>query len=485
MFNKNIVGVMHSKNFKYYPNNFHPSVRYPEYPFNELSNEKNSVYEAIRNLFFYLDLDKENYGKADWNPLKDIIKPGNKVVLKPNMVLHFNASGEDINAVVTHGSVLRAVMDYVLIALKGKGEIVICDAPQMNCDFNKLIKLNGFKSVFHFYQNKYKNRDIKISLLDLRKEMTVYKYRVVWRRIPLRGDPLGYKIIDLGQDSEVVGVDQSKLYGADYKRNETIKAHSNKHHKYCVSSTVLDADVFISIPKMKVHRKAGVTLNLKNIVGICGNKNYLIHYRVGDPEHGGDEFSEFSILNALDRAIKDILLSKHWQIGKYPFVLWRYLENIFKKILINKKKTFIAGDWSGNDTVWRMVLDLNKIILYADKKGNMKNQQQRKYFSIIDGFIGGNKEGPLAPSPIKSGILVGGIDPVLVDTVTTKIMGLDINKIPLMKHCWNPRGYKLTSFRKDDIKIKSNEALWTNILENNNTPFKFFPSEGWKGRIEL
>ncbi len=490
MINKNNVAIVHAKDFEYYPNNtnFHPSARYPEYLFKELSNKKNHVYESVRKLFFVMGLDKKNYGTIKWNPLKELIKPGDKVVLKPNMVLHFNASGEDFNAVVTHGSVLRAVADYVLIALKDRGELVICDAPQMNCDFNKLIELNGFKFILDFYKKYYEDKNIKISLLDLRKEMTIYKHGLVWKRKPLKGDPLGYKIIDLGKNSEVVGVNPTKLYGADYDRSKTINAHSSGHHKYCISDTVLDSDVFISIPKMKVHRKAGVTLNLKNVVGICGDKNYLVHYRVGSPEYGGDEFSEVSILTKLDRTIKDLLLSRYWSIGRYPFSLWVHIiriRGILQKIFINKE-IYIAGDWSGNDTVWRMALDLNKIILYADKNGNMKNNQQRKYFSVIDGFIGGEKEGPLGPSPVKSGIVIGGFNSVLVDVVATRMMGLDINKIPLMKYCWNPRSYKLTTFKKEDIKIRSNEISWINILYNESTvPFRFYPSQGWKGHIEL
>jgi len=485
MFNKNVVGVIHSKKFEYYPDEFHPDVSYPEYPFYELSSEKNHVYKAIRNLFFYLGLDKENYGKVYWNPFKDIIKPGNKVVLKPNMVIHFNASGEDLNAVVTHGSVLRAIADYVLIALKNKGELIVCDAPQMNCDFSKLIRLNGFKSVIDFYRNKYKGNNIKISLLDLRKEMTIYKHGVVWKRIPLPGDPLGYKTIDLGKDSEVEGINPQKLYGADYKRNETIKAHSYGHHKYYISATVLDSDVFISIPKMKVHQKAGVTLNIKNLVGICGDKNYLVHYRVGTPKKGGDEFSKSSILVSLDRTIKDLLLSKCWRIGKYPFALWSYFKNILKRFLSDNEEPLTAGNWSGNNTVWRMALDLNKIILYADKNGKITNNRQRRYLSIIDGFISGEKEGPLSPSPFRSGLVLGGFNPLLVDTVATRIMGLDEKKIPLMIHSWDPRGYKLSISKKNNIKIESNVSSWTNILKNNKTPFRFRTPRGWKYHIEL
>jgi len=70
-----------------------------------------------------------------WNPLGTIIKPGQTVLLKPNFVLSFNSSGDDLFAVVTHPSILRAIVDYVYLALKGIGRIVIADAPQMDCNW--------------------------------------------------------------------------------------------------------------------------------------------------------------------------------------------------------------------------------------------------------------------------------------------------------------------------------------------------------------
>lgn len=105
-----------------------------------------------------------------------------------------------------------------------------------------------------------------------------------------KGDPMGYTIVDLKQDSELSGVDPRRFYGADYNRKETIAAHSNGHHKYFISNTILNADVVISVPKLKVHRKVGVTLNIKNMVGINGNKNYLVHYQVGTQSKGEMSF---------------------------------------------------------------------------------------------------------------------------------------------------------------------------------------------------
>ena len=61
-----------------------PSENYPEYLFSESDILKagNDVYN-IRNIFILSGLDKTNIGTNDWNPLKDYVQPGDKVVIKP------------------------------------------------------------------------------------------------------------------------------------------------------------------------------------------------------------------------------------------------------------------------------------------------------------------------------------------------------------------------------------------------------------------
>ena len=51
-----------------------------------------------------------------------------------------------------------------------------------------------------------------------------------------------------------------------------------------------------------------------------------------------------------------------------------------------------------------MVVDLVKIIYFADSEGKFHSYRQRKIFSIIDGIIGGEKEGPLISDSKKSGV---------------------------------------------------------------------------------
>ena len=91
---------------------FHPATRFPELPFSEISVAPNWPYELLRELFLNLGLDAERFGTQDWNPLGGVIQPGQTVVLKPNYVLSFNDSGHDLFAVITHPSILRALVDY-------------------------------------------------------------------------------------------------------------------------------------------------------------------------------------------------------------------------------------------------------------------------------------------------------------------------------------------------------------------------------------
>ena len=101
---------------------YSPGVAYPEYPFgiDTLSNDANHAYAGVREALRLLELDAGCYGREIWNPLGEIVRPGDTVVLKPNFVRDFREtqpSHED--CLITHGSIVRAAVDYVYIALRG------------------------------------------------------------------------------------------------------------------------------------------------------------------------------------------------------------------------------------------------------------------------------------------------------------------------------------------------------------------------------
>ena len=105
------VGVVQISTAVYpeeYP--YSPSEAYPEYPFpDQIATSMNLVYDGVRRLFIELGLDAPNVNTAAWNPLGELIKPGMKIVLKPNFVRSRHYEGKDPYSMITHPSVLRAV----------------------------------------------------------------------------------------------------------------------------------------------------------------------------------------------------------------------------------------------------------------------------------------------------------------------------------------------------------------------------------------
>lgn len=472
---------------------FHPDASYPELPYTEYSTHPNYPYNLLRDLLHQLGYDGERYGTPQWNPLGTIIQPGQTVLLKPNFVLSSNAGGHDLFSVVTHPSILRALIDYVFIALKGTGRIIIADAPQMDCNWDQLMAALRLDSIQSFYHKKL---GFDIEVYDLRnfalKDSTIPAYSSNRESRP--GDPLGSVIIDLGERSRFYGLPGQDYYGADYDRNETIRHHHGAIHEYCVSRTVLAADVFISVPKMKVHKKVGVTLNLKGLVGINTNKNYLIHYRLGTPGTGGDQLPDSQpqsdrLFIKARRWLYDHAMARQdrWGDLAYRTSLALY-RNIIKPIRGISEETLIrdAGNWHGNDSAWRMTSDLARIIKFADCEGKIHDSAQRRFFCVVDGIIGGEGDGPLSPTPKACGSLVAGENPLAVDLVTTRLMGFDIRKLRQFD-LMNDNGSHFPSPDEIEVLTDGDKLAAGELFDprNKDPMFGFKPHPGWMGHIEV
>ncbi len=156
-----------------------------------------------------------------------------------------------------------------------------------------------------------------------------------------------------------------------------------------MSKSLYDADVYISIPRLKTHQKVGATLNLKGQVGAMTRKNQLVHWRIGSPETGGDEYP--------DRA--------SWERAQHAKVTHR-------------------GSHPGNDTIWRMVVDLYKSLL----------TKERRYFTVIDGIMGGEGQGPFCPTSKHSNVLIGGFDFLLADIAAVRYMGINPEKVKYLEY---------------------------------------------------
>src|SRR5690348_16517671 len=102
-------------------------------------------------------------GWDERNPLRAIVKPGDTVLLKPNLVFD---RVSDPRATLTSGMLIKAVCDLVLDALEGRGRVIIGDVPLQSAQFNEVVRLNGLAAVVA----QYRDRNQPVELLDLRKE---------------------------------------------------------------------------------------------------------------------------------------------------------------------------------------------------------------------------------------------------------------------------------------------------------------------------
>jgi uncharacterized protein (DUF362 family) len=145
--------------------------------------------------------------------------------------------------------------------------------------------------------------------------------------------------------------------------------------KLYLPKTILSADVIISVPKMKTHHWVGVTLGLKNMIGIVPGMKY------GWP--------------------KNII---HW----------------------NK--------------IEKSIIEINATI--------------PTHYTIVDGVIGMEGDGPIMGSSKKVGALVMGSNALSVDATTARIMGLEPEKIIYFQIAHKS---KLGSLKKEDIILTASE----------------------------
>lgn len=382
-----------------------------------------SVKETLKKCF-------SDIGLPDKNPFSKFIRKGQKVFIKPNWVAsrwRESCSHKDsLYCVITHPSVIEAVADFVAEALDGDGEIIIGDNPSIDADFHELMEFTGIKRL----EAKY---NVKTTVLDLRPIVCddLANYGKKNLMVSQKGDPSGKVEVNLGKDSLLYGIDPTRFRGVFDERDETIASHTGETQLYTYARSLYDADVYISIPKMKTHQKVGVTLNLKGLVGSISNKNQLVHWQVGYPEIKGDEYPSKEL----------------WEKSQTAKVTHR-------------------GAWPGNDTIWRMVVDLYKGML----------KKERAYFSVVDGIVAGEGQGPFCPTSKYANTLIAGENLLDVDIVTARYMGFEPRKIKYLNYFINEYDGNLLN----EISVVSHEKLIDNFFGSKSAYLDFHVVEQWK-----
>jgi len=357
--------------------------------------------------------------------LFSVIKSADTIVLKPNWVKESHLSKpDDWEYVITHPDIITAVLRKVLEKLGNKGKVIIADGPQTDSSFTKILA--------HYPVKKWnimaEAKGVDLKIIDLRDDEWINEGDVTVSRKKLPGDPKGSTEVNLLSDlSEFNNHLKSKrgYYGADYNIREANKAHDGINNLYRVSRSIIEADVFINLPKLKTHKKAGITCCLKNLVGINTYKNYLPHHSEGGPVELGDQFPTNKIKSKIEGPTMAFL--KQYIIQNTLMArIFKPFKRMGKNIFGDTNQTIRSGNWYGNDTIWRMILDLNKVLFYANPDGTLRDDQwieTKNYIGIVDAIIGGEGNGPMSPDPVNMNAVICGTNPVCIDCVCSRDMG--------------------------------------------------------------
>jgi uncharacterized protein (DUF362 family) len=422
-----------------------PSASYPA--FDQTANGNGApVFQALGRL-------ADSLGWSDDSgPFGKVIPAGARVLIKPNMVLHRNddprfKNQAGLDCLVTHASLIRAATEAAL--LTGAAEVLVGDAPIQGCDFEALMQATGLDKWSH----ELRAREPRFKgVRDFRRTTCVIVHGVRVAAENLQSED-HFTLFDLGRESllEPISGDDHRFRVAWYDHRLMAKTHHPGKHQYLVAYEVMDADVIVNLPKLKTHKKAGVTCALKNLIGINGNKEYLPHHRLGGPKTGGDNYPDDGVVK---RALEYVSDRQNVTTSYAGGMLW----HLFFALLVRTSRARgdrvgMDGSWSGNDTIWRTCLDLNRILLYGRPDGTMSEQMQRRVIHIADAIVAGQGNGPLAPEPLELGLVLGSNNAAAMDWVGAQVLAYDPQKVSLVRHAFDSFHWPIANFSTSDVRL--------------------------------
>ncbi len=460
---------------------FSPGEAYPEYAFDSVSRVPNPVYAAVRRLLADRGLDKDRFGSPEWNPLRELVPEGSRVFVLCNFVYHrrFQETVRDFAAKCIHGSVLRALIDYVLLAVGSGGRVAFGNSSLQSCRFDRVLADTGADRVESFYRG----HGLPVRARDLRLFVAPRDALGRVTAVDHRDDADGIEF-DLGAESllaPMCGEGDPPFRISNYDPRRIRAFHEAGRHRYVIHRDVLESDVVISLSKLKTHEKVGITSGLKGFVGTVGHKDCLAHHRFGSPGMGGDEYPDSQSFLAAFSRFHD------WVNRRGDGAPWQALAQIADTTIrraLRRTGWIGFGAWHGNDTAWRMTLDLARLVHYGTVEGTVERRQQRRHLSLIDGIVAGEGDGPLAPSAVDAGILLFGDDVALTDRIACRLMGFDPDRIPLVREAFQPAKWPITGLEPDGLAecvLDGRPCLESDLAPVLSRPFA--PPSGWKAML--
>jgi uncharacterized protein (DUF362 family) len=388
------------------------------------------------------------WGIPERGALGGVVGEGARVLVKPNFVLHENQGPWGVEPLLTHGTVVRAVVEAALRA--GAAEVLVGDAPVQGCDFRKLLAATGLD----VWAEELKTREPRFKgVRDFRRTVSSFDGGV--RRAAEGVQPEErFALFDLGGESllEPITDDGGRFRVTCYDPRLLARTHAPGRHQYLVARDVLEADVVVNLPKLKTHMKAGVTCALKNLIGINGNKEYLPHHRLGGSEQGGDCYPGGS---RIKRALEYVYDRQNTAPTPVEGRAWASAATQLYRVLhrTGGDRLGVEGSWSGNDTIWRTCLDLNRVLLYGRTDLTLADTPQRRVIHVVDAIVAGQGNGPLAPQPLALGLLLAGECAAAVDYVGALLLGYDPARVPVVRHAFDEFRWPLADCAPEEVLL--------------------------------
>ena len=354
--------------------------------------------------------------------------------------------------------------------------IVIGDAPVQGCALERIATQERTSEWRRLCGG------IPLEILDFRR--TIVRDGDLVRGLTADLRPMArYVLFDLGTSSllEPVSTPRGSFRVTQYDPRKLALAHRSGKHQYLIAKEALEADVVLNVPKLKTHKKAGITAGLKNLVGINGNKDFLPHHRIGGSLLGGDCYEG---IGPLKRAAEFCLDRANRRLGSPAYSPWA--RRASRLMDCQERLTGLAdleGSWHGNDTVWRTVLDLNRILVYGGADGTMASSPRRSVHTITDAIVCGQGEGPLAPSPAPLGAITFSSSPVAADRVHCALLRLDPERIPMVREASGEFRWPLAPGGSAlEIRYRGRSLSLEEVARELGTTAR--APKGWAGRVE-
>jgi len=371
----------------------YPRIHQPE----SFTSNRSPVYPLVARALMLLHPENPE------NPLGNLIRPGDTVVIKPNW-----CTQHKFPFPITHPSVVVPLVEFALRA--GAARVNVIEAPMTLPRGAGWFWSSVFLGTPELKQLiAERHGGAEVNFIDGNAD------DFLWVDVGEASELREYDLLALDHDGHT-GFENNMFFNVPDCRGY----NPGKYRKglAAIARSFLDCDVFINAPKLKTHGYTGITVALKNLMGL--NVRSTIHRMEPEILRAYEERPD--IAECRESPLRDIPHFDRAKLGDWKWGQWGCAET-----------NYYAGP--GNDVLWRTLADLNKIIRCAAPDGTLQREPVRRCLTVVDGIVGTDRTGPITNSLVRSGCVVAGRDPVAVDAVCAYIMGWDPLALNLITNC--------------------------------------------------